>query len=60
MEMQKVADLLGDEGNESSEFAIRKWYVIHDQSKTNYGEGNKSGTTIKIETQVIKSNLCDY
>ena len=50
MEMQKVADLLGDEGNESSEFAIRKWYVIHDQSKTNYGEGNKSGTTIKIET----------
>ena len=26
----------------------------------NYGERNENGATIKFETQVIKSNLCDY
>ena len=37
-----------------------QWYVINDQHSTDYGEGNKNGTTVKFETQVIKSNLCDY
>ena len=27
---------------------------------TDYGEGNKSGATLKFKTKVIKSNLCDY
>ena len=40
-----------------NEFARRKWYVINDQ---NYGEGNEDNTTIKFETKIIKSNLCDY
>ena len=60
MEMPKIANLLEDEGNESLKFATRKWYVMNDQNKTDYGEGNENGTTIKFETQVIKSNLCDY
>ena len=60
METQKIANLLGDEGNESLEFATRKWYVVNDQSNTQYGEGNENGTTIKFETKIIKSNLCDY
>ena len=25
-----------------------------------YGDGDENGTTIKFETKVIKSNLCDY
>ena len=25
-----------------------------------YGDGDENGTTIKFETEVIKSNLCDY
>ena len=60
METQKIANLLGDKGNESLKFATRKWYVINDQNKTDYGEGNENCATIKFETQVIKSNLCDY
>ena len=60
METQKIANLLGDEGNESLKFATRKWYVVNDQSNTQYGEGNENGTTIKFETKIIKSNLCDY
>ena len=43
-----------------NEFATRKWYVINDQNTTDYGEGNEDSTTIKFETKIIKSNLCDY
>ena len=60
METQKIANLLGDADNESSKFATRKWYVINDQNNTDYGEGNEDSTTVKFETKVIKSNLCDY
>ena len=60
METQKVANLLGNADSETSEFATRKWYVINDQNNTNYGEENEDGATVKFETQVIKSNLCDY
>ena len=30
MEIQKIANLLGDLDDESSKFATRKWYVIND------------------------------
>ena len=60
MEMQKIANLLGNIDNESLKFATRKWYVINDQNNTDYGDGDENGTTIKFETKVIKSNLCDY
>ena len=46
--------------SESLKFATRKWYVISDQNNTDYGEGNEDSTTVKFETKVIKSNLCDY
>ena len=61
METQKfIANLLGDADSESSIFATRKCYVSNDQNNTNYGERNENGTTVKFETQVSKSNLCDY
>ena len=60
METQKIVNLLGDANNESSKLATRKWYVINDQNNTDYGEGNEDSTTVKFETKVIKSNLCDY
>ena len=60
METQKIENLLGDTNSESSKFATRKWYVINDQNNADYGERNESDTTIKFETKVIKSNLCDY
>ena len=60
MEMQKIANLLGNADNESLKFATRKWYVINDQNNTDYGEGNEDSTTVKFETKIIKSNLCDY
>ena len=60
METQKIANLLDNADNESLKFATRKWYVINDQNNTDYGDGDENGTTIKFETKVIKSNLCDY
>ena len=60
METQKIVNLLGDADGESSKFPIRKWYVINDQNNTDYGDGNKDGTTVKFDTKVIKSSLCDY
>ena len=56
IETQKIANLLGD----SLKFATRKLYVINDQNNAVYGAGNENGTTVKFETQVIKSNVYDY
>ena len=60
MEMQKIANLLGNADNESLKFATRKWNVINNQNNTDYGDGDENGTTIIFETKVIKLNLCDY
>ena len=60
METQKIANFLSNADNESLKFASRKWYVINDQNSTDYGQRNESGTTVKFETKVIKSSLCDY
>ena len=60
MDTQKIPNLLGNVDNESSKFATRKWYVINDQNNTVYGKGNEDSRTVKFETRVIKSNLCDY
>ena len=55
METQRIVNLLGDADNEFSKFATIKWIKI-----TEYGERNENGSTIKFETKVIKSSLCDY
>ena len=60
METQKIVNLLNDSENESSRFATRKWYIINDQNNGQYARGNENHSTIKFETKVIKSNLCDY
>ena len=60
METQNIGNLLGDADIESSKFPTRKWCVINDQNNTDYGEGNENSTTIKFETKVIISSICDY
>ena len=34
--------------------------LLCDQSSTDYGEENEDSITVKFETKVITSNLCDY
>ena len=44
-----------NEANDSK-FVTRKWNIVNDQSNPNYGVGNE----ITYNTEVLKSNLCDY
>ena len=60
IETQKIVNLLGDDDNQFSKFATIKWDVVNDQNNTEYGEGDENGSTIKFETKVIKSSICDY
>ena len=54
MEHQKILNLL-NEANDSK-FVKRKWNIVNDQSNANHGVGNE----IIYNTEVLKSNLCDY
>ena len=60
MRTQNIVNLLNDTDNESSKFATKKWYVIHDQNGVDYGERNENGISIKFETKNIKSSLFNY
>ena len=62
METQKIVNLINDSEKLISKFATRKWYIINDQNNGQYGRGdeNENDSTIKFETKVIKTNLCDY
>ena len=39
---------------------LQQQNVTNDQNNTDSAEKNEGSTTIKFETKVIKSNLCDY
>ena len=57
METQKTVNLLSDASNEESKFVTKNWYVIDSQTaKDKYNPNN----AIKIETETIKSSLCNY
>ena len=64
MENQKIINLLYKDDTDSKHFATRKWYIINDENNTNYGVNKDTGEnnpdTIKYDTRVLKSNLCDY
>ena len=60
MESQKIINLLNNNDIESQKPTTKKWYIINDQNNGQYGEGNGNDSTIKVETKVIKHNLCDY
>ena len=53
MDTQRIINLLNDNDNESSKFAIRKWYVINDQNNTEYGEGNEMDSSIKFKQKLL-------
>ena len=64
MENQNIINLLDKTDTDSKHFATKKWYIINDENNTNYGVNKDTGAdnrdTIKYDTRVLKSNLCDY
>ena len=64
MENQKIMNLLNKIDTDSKHFATKKWYVINDETSTNYRVDKNTGAnnpdTIKYDARVLKPNLCDY
>ena len=54
MEQQQKLILLNE--TDDSKFVTRKWNIVNNNSKSNYGEENE----ISYITEILKSNLCDY
>ena len=54
MKHQKILNLFNEAGD--SKFMPRKWNIVNDNSKANYGVGNE----ITHNIEVLKFNLCDY
>ena len=49
METQKIVTLVEESDGDVPRFATRKWYIINDQNKGQYGERNENDSTIKFE-----------
>ena len=64
MENQMIINLLDKIDADSKHFATKKWYIINDESNTNYGVNKDIGAdnpdTIKYDTRALKPNFCDY
>ena len=56
METQKIINSLNVSDNENSNFATKIWYIIDNESKSNYSHENP----IKLFTSSLESSLCDY
>ena len=54
MEHYQILNLLNESSN--SKFVTRKWDIVNEQTNSNYDGGNE----ILYNTEVLKSNLCDY
>ena len=64
MENQKIINLLDKIDTDSKHVATKKWFIINDENNTNCGVNKDTGAdnpdTIKYDTRVLKTNLCDY
>ena len=54
MEYQKIANFLDNTSNQQSKFKTRNWVEVNDESRGTY-----TGNSIKFETTMLRSNLCD-
>ena len=54
MEHQKISNLLNDAND--CKFVTREWNIVNYNSNTNFNAVNE----ITYNTEVLKSNLCDY
>ena len=61
MKTQKIINLLNNSENESSNFAIKKRYVIDSESKKNYSHHDPTKFLAKsLEFVIILMHYCDY
>ena len=53
---QEIIVIIHQNAIKNSKFVTRKWNIANDQSNENYDVGNE----IIYNTEVLKSNLCDF
>ena len=53
MEAQNIVNLLNDSDNESSKFAIRKWYIIYDQNNGQMAEEMKIIQPLNLKQKLL-------
>ena len=51
---------MDDKEDTYSKYQTKRWYIINDQNSGQYGDGDNNHDTAKIDTDVVKSYLCDY
>ena len=58
MEFQKIVNFLDTTSDDKDlpRFVTKKWVEVHDQSGGNYNVNKE----IRIQTSMVKSDLCDY
>ena len=60
MQLQKIKILLYHRDENYPKYQTKKWYIINDRNKSQYGEGEENEPPIKIDTEVVKPFLRDY
>ena len=56
----KILNLLKQSDDDDLKFQTKKWYIINDQKNGQYGIGGQNDSTIKFNTETVKSLLVDY
>ena len=56
----KILNLLEQSDDDDLKFQTKKWYIINDQKNGQYGIGGQNDSTIKFNTETVKSLLVDY
>ena len=57
METQNIVNLLNDSGNEYSELATRKWYIINDQIMGSMAEEMKMMQPLNLKQKSLNQIL---
>ena len=60
MESQKIINLLDHKDEDDPKFETKKWYIVNDHNKGNYGQGDDVQSTLKFNTEIVKPFSCDY
>ena len=61
MDSRKIINLLEQsDGDDELNFQTKIWCIINYQNNRQYGKGDQNDSTIKFNTEIIKSFLADY
>ena len=60
LESQILINLLDHKDEDDPRFETKNWYIVNDHNNGNYGKGDDVQSTVKFNTEIVKTFLCDY